>query len=110
VAAGRIHSFRDPFDLPAAHKLLGLGNNLSFIRRSSSGFMGNTRRIVLSTLGSLGDLHPVMALALGLQRAAEVVLRPSGVYRGKIGSRGARLQPAAPPCEPWTMRRCCTGC
>jgi hypothetical protein len=72
----------------AAHKLLGLSNNL----HSSSVHvvsMRGQRRIVLSTLGSLGDLHPVMGLALGLQaRGHDVVLATSEFYRDNVGAAG----------------------
>jgi hypothetical protein len=40
------------------------------------------RRIVLTTFGSLGDLHPYIAIALGLQaRGHEAVIATSGYYR-----------------------------
>jgi len=63
--------------------------------------MGNTRRIVLSTLGSLGDLHPVMALALGLQaRGHDVVLATSEFYREKIAAAGLEFSPLRPLANP----------
>ncbi|MFM7149198.1 MAG: glycosyltransferase [Gemmataceae bacterium] len=46
-------------------------------------------RIVLSTLGSLGDLHPYIALGLGLKaRGHDVVLATSGFYESRITSQG----------------------
>src|SRR5262245_16732657 len=43
------------------------------------------RRIVLTTLGSLGDLHPFVALALGFQaRGHEAVIATSATYRPKV--------------------------
>jgi UDP:flavonoid glycosyltransferase YjiC (YdhE family) len=88
--------------------LLGLGNNLhsSGVHVSS---MRGKRRIVLSTLGSLGDLHPVMALALGLQeRGHDVVLVTSDFYREKIAAAGLEfspLRPLAAPDDPQLVRR-----
>jgi rhamnosyltransferase subunit B len=71
--------------------------------------MRGKRRIVLSTLGSLGDLHPVMALALGLQaRGHEVLLATSEFYRAKIEAVGLEfspLRPLASPDDPQMVRR-----
>lgn len=68
-----------------------------------------SRRIVLSTLGSLGDLHPLMGLALGLaHRGHEVVLATSGFYREKIEAAGLRfheLRPLAAPDDPQMLRQ-----
>ena len=54
-------------------------------------------RIVLATYGSLGDLHPVMALALELQRRDHhVALATSEPYRAKIESAGLPFAPIRP--------------
>ncbi len=46
-------------------------------------------RIVLNTFGSLGDLHPYLALALGLQRRGhQPVIATSKVYRAKVEAEG----------------------
>lgn len=59
------------------------------------------RRIVLSTLGSLGDLHPIMGLALGLQaRGHDIVLATSDFYRDKIEAAGLRFSALRPLAEP----------
>jgi rhamnosyltransferase subunit B len=69
------------------------------------------RRIVLTTFGSLGDLHPYIALALGLQaRGHEAVLATSGYYRRKIEALGIgfrAVRPDAPDfdADPALMRR-----
>lgn len=67
------------------------------------------RQIVLATLGSLGDLHPVMGLALGLKaRGHEVVLATSGFYREKVEAAGlsfSALRPLAAPDDPDMVRR-----
>lgn len=71
----------------------------------------NRRRIVLTTFGSLGDLHPYIALALGLQaRGHEAVIATSGYYRQKIESLGVgfrAVRPDAPDFDanPELMRR-----
>ena len=45
--------------------------------------------VVLATFGSLGDLHPYMALALGLQaRGHRVTIATSPYYQPKIESEG----------------------
>ncbi|MFL6604208.1 MAG: glycosyltransferase [Steroidobacteraceae bacterium] len=71
--------------------------------------MSGKRRIVLSTLGSLGDLHPVMGLALGLQgRGHDVVLATSEFYRDKVGAAGLEfspLRPLAAPDDPQMLRQ-----
>src|SRR5215831_2150761 len=47
------------------------------------------RRIVLTTFGSLGDLHPYIAVALGLKaRGHEAVIATSGAYRQKVETLG----------------------
>src|ERR1700704_1418854 len=71
--------------------------------------MRGKRRIVLSTIGSLGDLHPVMALALGLQaRGHAVVLATSDFYREKITAAGLEFSPPRPlaaPADPQMLRQ-----
>ncbi len=69
------------------------------------------RRIVLTTLGSLGDLHPYIAVALGLQaRGHEAVIATSSSYRQKIEALGIgfrALRPDHPDldADPDLMRR-----
>jgi rhamnosyltransferase subunit B len=90
--------------------LLRLSHNIDDI--DSSGvhlpFM-RSRRIVLSTLGSLGDLHPIMGLALGLQaRGHDVVLATSEFYRERIAVAGLQFSPLRPlemPDYPAVLRR-----
>jgi rhamnosyltransferase subunit B len=56
--------------------------------------MPHRSRIVLSTLGSLGDLHPIMGLGLALQaRDHEVVLATSDFYRERVEGAGLRFSP-----------------
>ena len=57
-------------------------------------------RIVLATLGSFGDLHPFLAIGLGLKaREHEVILASCPVYKAKVQAAGlvfAPLRPDAP--------------
>src|SRR6516225_2660339 len=69
------------------------------------------RRIVLTTFGSLGDLHPYIAVALGLKaRGHEAVIATSGYYRQKVetlglGFRAVRPDHPDPEADPELMRR-----
>ena len=55
------------------------------------------KRILLTTFGSLGDLHPYLALAIGLRERGFVpLLATHGVYREKIESEGIAFAPVAP--------------
>src|SRR5215469_14292303 len=55
------------------------------------------RRIVLTTFGSLGDLHPYIAVALGLQaRGHEAVIATSGFYRQKVEALGLGFRAVRP--------------
>jgi hypothetical protein len=69
------------------------------------------RRIVLTTFGSLGDLHPYIAVALGLKaRGHEAVLATSGYYRQKVealglGFRAVRPDHPDPEADTELMRR-----
>ena len=54
-------------------------------------------KIVLTTFGSLGDLHPYMAIGLGLMaRGHDVVLATSRVYKEKIEAAGLRFHNMRP--------------
>ncbi len=55
------------------------------------------KRIVIATIGSLGDVHPAMALAVGLQaRGHQVTLATMEVYRNKIEQAGINFHPLRP--------------
>ncbi len=59
------------------------------------------RRIVLSTFGSLGDLHPFIALGLGLrERGHEAVFATGEYYRPKIEGLGFELRALRPNVSP----------
>jgi rhamnosyltransferase subunit B len=63
-----------------------------------AGTTGLTRkRIVLTTWGSFGDLHPYMALALELgQRGHDPVLGTLPLYKDKVESAGIEFCPIRP--------------
>lgn len=67
-------------------------------------------RIVLTTHGSLGDLHPYVAIALGLKaRGHEAILATGECYRMKIEALGIGFRPVRPDSDwvtdPEVMRR-----
>lgn len=60
-------------------------------------------RVVITTWGSLGDLHPYLAIALELQRRGhEAVVATSPCYREKVESLGLRFQSVRPDCD-WLL-------
>src|SRR5439155_21453064 len=55
------------------------------------------KRIVLSTFGSFGDVHPYIAIALELKaRGHSPVIATSEVYREKMAAIGLELHPVRP--------------
>lgn len=59
--------------------------------------MKTPRRIVLTTFGSLGDLHPFIALALELQaRGHQATIATTRHYRQRIESRGIGFSAVRP--------------
>jgi UDP:flavonoid glycosyltransferase YjiC (YdhE family) len=55
------------------------------------------KRVVFTTWGSFGDLHPFMALALELrQRGYTTVIATSEIYREKVQSEGLGFHPVRP--------------
>ncbi len=58
-------------------------------------------KIVLATFGSLGDVHPKIALGIELQRRGhEVTIAAMEFYREKIGQIGLGFSPMAPHLDP----------
>jgi len=56
-----------------------------------------SKRIVLSTFGSFGDVHPYIAIALELKaRGHSVVIATSEVYREKMDALGLEFHPVRP--------------
>jgi UDP:flavonoid glycosyltransferase YjiC (YdhE family) len=59
--------------------------------------MSTGKKIVLSTFGSFGDIHPYIAIALELKaRGHSVVIATSEVYREKMDALGIELQRVRP--------------
>lgn len=59
------------------------------------------KRIVLTTWGSFGDLHPYMALAIELkQRGNSPVVATSEIYREKVENEGLEFFPLRPDLPP----------
>ncbi|HUB78307.1 MAG TPA: glycosyltransferase [Bryobacteraceae bacterium] len=66
------------------------------------------KRILLTTTGSLGDLHPILAIGLGLhQRGYRAVVATSNLYRDKILQTGLEFAPMGPhlDIDPKLIRR-----
>ena len=56
-----------------------------------------SKKIVIATIGSLGDLHPAIALALELQaRGHQITLATSAVYQKKIEQTGINFRSLRP--------------
>src|SRR5262249_33016714 len=59
-------------------------------------------RIVLTTFGSLGDLHPYLAIALELQkRGHQPVVATHAVYRPRVEAMALEFAPVRPGGEEW---------
>lgn len=58
------------------------------------------KRILLTTTGSLGDLHPFLAIGLGLKdRGHAVIIASSKIYRDKVIQTGLEFAPMGPHFE-----------
>jgi hypothetical protein len=66
-------------------------------------------QIVVATLGTLGDLHPMIAIALELrQRSHDVVFVTHQVYQSKLEAYGCRkLLPGKHPSGKTVKATCC---
>jgi rhamnosyltransferase subunit B len=66
-----------------------------------AGLSANPRRIVLSTTGTFGDIHPFIAVAKGLrERGAEATIASWPMFRSKVESEGLRFHPLWPDLGP----------
>jgi rhamnosyltransferase subunit B len=55
------------------------------------------KKIIISTFGSFGDVHPYVAVALELKRRGHrPVIATSGIYREKMDALGLELHPVPP--------------
>src|SRR5690606_10003460 len=60
-----------------------------------------TRRIVITSLGSYGDVNPYMGLAIGLRdRGYEPVIATSEFYRSYVEREGIAFHPVRPNVDP----------
>lgn len=60
-------------------------------------------KIVFSTFGSLGDLHPILALAIEMRRRGyEIAINTLEVYREKIDALAFEFHPLRPDLNPET--------
>jgi UDP:flavonoid glycosyltransferase YjiC (YdhE family) len=70
----------------------------------------SSKRILFATIGSLGDLHPCLALALELkQRGHLVTVATTEFYRSKVEALTLRFHPLRPnwnPTDPELIRQC----
>lgn len=56
-----------------------------------------SKRIIISTFGSFGDIHPFIAVAVELQRRGHrPVIATSEIYREKMAAIGIEFQPVRP--------------
>jgi rhamnosyltransferase subunit B len=66
-------------------------------------------RVILATFGSLGDLHPYIAIALGLKaHGHRPVIATISLYRERIETQGIEFHPVRPdlpPLPPGVMQR-----
>ncbi len=64
------------------------------------GMTDSPKRIILATIGSLGDLHPCLALALALRERGHCpVLATTELYRAKVEGLGLEFSPIRPNIE-----------
>jgi UDP:flavonoid glycosyltransferase YjiC (YdhE family) len=69
-----------------------------------------SKRIVIATIGSLGDLHPCLALARELQRRGHrLTIASTPYYCAKVEALGIAFHPMRPawnPTDPEIIRQC----
>jgi UDP:flavonoid glycosyltransferase YjiC (YdhE family) len=66
-----------------------------------SSAVAEQERILLAAIGSLGDLHPVLAMGVELQRRGHrVTVASSEFYRGKVEALGFEFRPVRPNWDP----------
>jgi len=59
--------------------------------------ISNKKRVVMTTIGSLGDLHPYLALALEMRKHnVDPVIVTSSAYRAKVESLNIEFHPLRP--------------
>jgi rhamnosyltransferase subunit B len=72
--------------------------------------LSESKRIVIATIGSLGDLHPCLALALELMRRGhQVTVATTPYYKPKVEALGINFRAIRPdwdPTNPDLIRKC----
>jgi rhamnosyltransferase subunit B len=72
--------------------------------------LSESKRIVIATIGSLGDLHPCLALALELMRRGhQVTVATTPYYKPKVEALGIHFRAIRPdwdPTNPDLIRKC----
>src|SRR6266446_3233230 len=64
-----------------------------------------SKRILIATIGSLGDLHPCLALAVELQRRGHrVEISSTPYYRSRVEALGIAFHPLRPDWDPTDLR------
>jgi MGT family glycosyltransferase len=88
----------------ASHRIVGSTDHGSSRQLTST--RAGRARIVLTTFGSLGDLHPYLALARGLkERGHDPVIAASAAYRERVEQLGVGFSPVRPDLlDPDAMR------
>jgi UDP:flavonoid glycosyltransferase YjiC (YdhE family) len=59
-----------------------------------------SRSIVIATIGSLGDLHPCLALALELRRGHQLTIASNHFNRARVEELGINFHAIRPNWEP----------
>src|SRR5260221_13177067 len=60
-----------------------------------------SKRILIATIGSLGDLHPCLTLAVELQRRGHrVTISSTPYYRSRVEALGIAFRPLRPDWDP----------
>jgi rhamnosyltransferase subunit B len=72
--------------------------------------LATAKRIVIATIGSLGDLHPCLAMGLELgRRGHRVTIASTEYYRGRVEELGIEFHPIRPnwnPTDQELIRQC----
>jgi rhamnosyltransferase subunit B len=67
------------------------------VEKANDRYDSKSRKIVLTTFGSFGDLHPYIAVGLELRaRGHQVIIATTPVYREKVEATGLDFHPVRP--------------
>ena len=89
---------------------LDFGARFACLKCTQSARPPESKRVVIATIGSLGDLHPCLALGLELtRRGHRVTIATTPYYKPKVESLGIGFRPIRPawdPTDPELIRQC----